>query len=104
MVTRTETHSSVPHSESAQTAPAEHMREPSGATGVPAAPVAGDPAGNRELSTPVVDQRAASKDVARRAGRKWVLAGVGIAILAVTGYFFAPWVETVLNTVSTDDA
>ena len=36
--------------------------------------------------------------------RKWVLlAGVVIA-LVVGGYFLVPWVDTVLNTVSTDDA
>lgn len=36
--------------------------------------------------------------------RKWAL-GVGIvAAIVASGYFLIPWVETVMNTVSTDDA
>jgi membrane fusion protein (multidrug efflux system) len=36
--------------------------------------------------------------------RKWAL-GVGIvAAIVASGYFMIPWVETVMNTVSTDDA
>jgi membrane fusion protein (multidrug efflux system) len=36
--------------------------------------------------------------------RKWLLAAGIVAALAVGGYFSVPWVNTVLNTVSTDDA
>ena len=42
---------------------------------------------------------------ARRGWRRRVLLGtLGIAGLAVCGYFLVPWVVTALNTVSTDDA
>jgi membrane fusion protein, multidrug efflux system len=36
--------------------------------------------------------------------RKWFLLAGAVAGLAVGGYFLVPWVETALNTVSTDDA
>ena len=36
--------------------------------------------------------------------RKWLLLAGAVAALAVGGYFLVPWVDTVLNTVSTDDA
>jgi membrane fusion protein (multidrug efflux system) len=36
--------------------------------------------------------------------RKWLLLTGVVAGLAVGGYFLVPWVETMLNTVSTDDA
>ena len=36
--------------------------------------------------------------------RKWLLLAGAVAALAVGGYFLAPWVNTALNTVSTDDA
>jgi membrane fusion protein, multidrug efflux system len=35
---------------------------------------------------------------------KWLLLGVAVVGLAVGGYFALPWVDTALNTVSTDDA
>jgi membrane fusion protein (multidrug efflux system) len=37
-------------------------------------------------------------------GRKWLLLMAAVIGLAVGGYFLAPWVVTMLNTVSTDDA
>ena len=36
--------------------------------------------------------------------RKWLLLAGTVAALAVGGYFLVPWVNTALNTVSTDDA
>ena len=36
--------------------------------------------------------------------RKWLLLAGTLAALAVAGYFLAPWVNTALNKVSTDDA
>ena len=36
--------------------------------------------------------------------RKWLLLVGAVAALAVGGYFLAPWVNTALNTVSTEDA
>ena len=36
--------------------------------------------------------------------RKWLLLAAAAAGLAVAGYFLIPWVNTALNTVSTDDA
>src|SRR6516164_8454262 len=36
--------------------------------------------------------------------RKWLLLGGIVAALVVGGYFLVPWVNTALNTVSTDDA
>src|SRR5208282_4067233 len=36
--------------------------------------------------------------------RKWLVLAVTVAALAVGGYFLAPWVNTALNTVSTEDA
>ncbi len=36
--------------------------------------------------------------------RKWLLWAGAAAALVVAGYFLVPWVDTVLNTVSTDDA
>ncbi len=36
--------------------------------------------------------------------RKWLLLGGAVVALAVAAYFLVPWVITVLNTVSTDDA
>src|SRR5215470_19085940 len=36
--------------------------------------------------------------------RKWLLWAGAVAALVVAGYFLVPWVDTVLNTVSTDDA
>ena len=39
-----------------------------------------------------------------RRSRKWLLGAGALAALAVGGYFLVPWVETMLNTESTDDA
>ncbi len=36
--------------------------------------------------------------------RKWLLLAGVVAALSVGGYFLVPWVDTALNTVSTDDA
>jgi membrane fusion protein (multidrug efflux system) len=36
--------------------------------------------------------------------RKWLLRAAVVVGLAVAGYFLVPWVVTILNTVSTDDA
>lgn len=37
-------------------------------------------------------------------GRRMVLIGAAIVVLAAAGYFLTPWIQTSLNTVSTDDA
>ncbi len=39
-----------------------------------------------------------------RRSRKWLLLAGTVAALAVGGWFLVPWVDTALNTVSTDDA
>ena len=36
--------------------------------------------------------------------RKWLLLAGTVAALVVGGFFLVPWVDTALNTVSTDDA
>ena len=36
--------------------------------------------------------------------RKWLLLAGGAVVLAVAGYFLVPWVQTEMNTESTDDA
>jgi membrane fusion protein, multidrug efflux system len=36
--------------------------------------------------------------------RKWLMLGGGVVVLALVAYFLDPWVITMLNTVSTDDA
>ncbi len=64
----------------------------------PEAPAA--PAG---ASPGVTQPQAAEATSAGRRRRKWLLA-VTVAALAAGGYFLVPWVETTLNTVSTDDA
>ena len=39
-----------------------------------------------------------------RRSRKWLLGAVAVAGLAAGAYFGVPWVNTALNTESTDDA
>ena len=58
------------------------------ATGTPTATPAGPPAGPPRS----------------RRWRKWILGAVVVAGLAAAAHGLAPWVETELNTVSTDDA
>src|SRR5262245_48867073 len=41
---------------------------------------------------------------ASRRWRKWLLLAVALAALTAGGFYLAPWVVTLLNTVSTDDA
>src|SRR5438477_13047924 len=38
----------------------------------------------------------------RHRRRKWLLLAGMVAVLAVAGYFLIPWIQTALNTVSTD--
>jgi hypothetical protein len=40
----------------------------------------------------------------RRRWRKWLLLALAVVGVAAGGHFLIPWVETTLNTVSTDDA
>ena len=47
---------------------------------------------------------AARRHAAAHRSRKWLLWAGAVAALVVAGYFLVPWVDTVLNTVSTDDA
>jgi membrane fusion protein (multidrug efflux system) len=89
-------------------------QNPHVATGTPAPPEAGltrvpngrpaAPATPTDGSVGVAPPQppAATPPVHRR--RKWLVwAGIVVA-LAVASYFLVPWVETMLNTVSTDDA
>jgi membrane fusion protein (multidrug efflux system) len=39
-----------------------------------------------------------------RPSRRWLLWGCGALALVIGGYYFIPWLQTELNTVSTDDA
>lgn len=79
-----------------------------GAEGAPARK--GDPSAPANESAEVI-RRAAnlpsespeSRPQAPR-GRKRLLAAGAVAGLALCGYFLVPWVDTALNTVSTDDA
>jgi membrane fusion protein (multidrug efflux system) len=36
--------------------------------------------------------------------RKWLFIGGGAIVLAVAAYYLAPWITTLIDTVSTDDA
>jgi membrane fusion protein (multidrug efflux system) len=36
--------------------------------------------------------------------RKWLLLAIGVVVLGAAAWFLIPWISTVLNTVSTDDA
>jgi membrane fusion protein (multidrug efflux system) len=56
---------------------------------------------------PVPAATPGNSDVAaprQRAGRRWILLGAAVVALAAMGYYLTPWIETMLNTVSTDDA
>jgi len=80
----------VPNSTSAATA------DPPPHPGAPAPPTA-DPLRDTQPQPP------ATKPPGHHY-RKWLL-GAGIVVaLGVAGYFLVPWVNTALNTVSTDDA
>src|SRR3984957_10439390 len=57
------------------------------------APVATAPPPQSPAATPPV-----------RRYRKWLLLAATVAALAVAGYFLGPWVDTTVNTVSTDHA
>jgi membrane fusion protein, multidrug efflux system len=61
------------------------------------------PAEPRESSSSVAPPQSPAAAPAHRY-RKWLLRAGILAALAVGGYFLVPWVNTALNTVSTDDA
>ncbi len=48
--------------------------------------------------------RASRPEAPAHRSRKWLLLAGVVAALAAAGYFLVPWLDTVLNTVSTDDA
>src|SRR3974377_1397137 len=62
----------------------------------PAAPVDG--------SLPVTQPQSPVSTPPVHRYRKWLLLVGVVAALAVGGYFLAPWVNTALNTISTEDA
>ncbi|HWT83857.1 MAG TPA: biotin/lipoyl-binding protein, partial [Candidatus Methylomirabilis sp.] len=62
----------------------------------PAAPVDG--------SLPVTQPQPPVSTPAVHRYRKWLLLAGAVVAMAVGGYFLAPWVNTALNTVSTEDA
>jgi membrane fusion protein (multidrug efflux system) len=61
-----------------------------------------------EFESPPSEAPAASKPAPagtpEHRHRKWLVRAVVVAALVASGYFLVPWVNTVLNTVSTDDA
>jgi membrane fusion protein (multidrug efflux system) len=77
--------------------------------GVPAGR-ADPPAHSEAPATPVVGSLGVSQPQPPVAAppahrhRKWLLWALAVIALGVGGYFLVPWVDTALNTVSTDDA
>jgi membrane fusion protein (multidrug efflux system) len=63
---------------------------------------------DHQAADPAINPPSATLPPAARApshlGRKWLLLAGAVVGLAVGGHFLIPWVETMLNTVSTDDA
>jgi len=62
------------------------------------------PAALTDHSVPVNQPQPPVTTPPARRFRKWLLLVALVAALAVGGHFLAPWVETALNTVSTEDA
>ncbi len=89
--------------DSSQPVPATGAAEHSGgvAAGQGAAPVTVPAASPAPAAAPGNSDTAAPR---HRAGRRWMLLGAAVAVMAAMGYFLTPWIETMLNTVSTDDA
>src|SRR5262245_19410256 len=87
------------------TAPAEG--KPSSPGGAPAADLAvqaGLPPAPTAVTSPPPGTPLAPPTPAAHPLRKWLLLAVAVVGLAIAGYFLLPWVQTTLNTVSTDDA
>jgi membrane fusion protein (multidrug efflux system) len=68
----------------------------------PTAPIVGAAHPDQPAARPASLPSAATPAAHR--WRKWLLLAGAVIGLAVAGYFLVPWVVTVLNTVSTDDA
>jgi membrane fusion protein (multidrug efflux system) len=68
------------------------------------APQAEAPATQTTASPPVAQPQPPVAAPPVHRFRKWLLLAGTVAVLAVGGYFLVPWVDTELNTVSTDDA
>ena len=62
------------------------------------------PAAPTDGSLPVAEPQPPASTPPVPRYRKWLLLAGAVAALAVGGYFLVPWVDTALNTVSTDDA
>ncbi len=88
-----------PPRESALT-PSAH--DPSGATATPLHPQA--PATSIGDGPPLTQPQPSVATPASHRNRKWLLIAGTVAALALAGYFLVPWIDTALNTVSTDDA
>jgi membrane fusion protein, multidrug efflux system len=82
------------------------MRAPSGASAAVADPPrdAQAPAAPMDVSSRVAPSQPPVATPPAHRWRKWLLLAGAAAGLAVAGYFLVPWVDTALNTVSTDDA
>jgi membrane fusion protein (multidrug efflux system) len=81
----------------------ENSHGPNGATKAPPDEVsprvpAGTPAAAADPPPPPVATSPSSRY------RKWLLSAAAVAALGIGGYFLVPWVDTAVNTVSTDDA
>ncbi|HEY3964217.1 MAG TPA: efflux RND transporter periplasmic adaptor subunit [Planctomycetaceae bacterium] len=74
---------------------------PASPAGQGPAPMAAPANGPVPAATPGNSDVAAPR---QRAGRRWILLGAAVVALAAMGYYLTPWIETMLNTVSTDDA
>jgi membrane fusion protein (multidrug efflux system) len=70
----------------------------------PAKPAAAEPAATPNEGVPGAPQPQPPAAPPPRRSRKWLLGVGAVAALAVAVYFLVPWVDTALNTVSTDDA
>src|SRR5262249_3769003 len=83
--------------------PAEAKDRSSAATADPAAhPV--QPAGPTNSSLAAAPPEPPAARPPRHRWRRWLLLAAAVAGLAAGGYFLVGWVDTALNTVSTDDA
>ena len=81
-------------------------RVPSGASAATADPPSHPdaPAAPTDGSLPVTQPQPPVTTPPVHRYRKWLLLAGAVAALAAGGYFLAPWVNTTLNTVSTEDA
>ncbi len=67
-------------------------------------PAPGVPDAARPSPPPGAAPKPAEAGRPARPWRKWVLLAAGVLLLAAAAWFLIPWIDTLLNTVSTDDA